>query len=207
MENKLSKKNSEDLVQFCKYTTNNFKSVDQYIQQAEKVTNVTINCGSDFTIDEVLQDGHLPRATSNQFYNLIVLERHGVLEKDKFAIKAELVLDHTEDSIRKRLLCFDEQAKNEIKSYPTMICKLEGTEVEYGNLTHLELKDGMLDFAFWKIPVPSLTKSALLEIHQDLKIGCVTDRNELQEPHWAVKEADLVHILNDHGYEVPVISF
>lgn len=204
MENKLSKNSSGSL---SNPSNTKIDHVENYVQHAGNVMNINVNCGSDFTVDEYLQDGSLSRKKSNQFYNLIVLERHGVLGNNKFAIKANLVLLHTEDSIRKRLLCFDEQVKSEIKSYPTVICKLDGSEVEYGNLTNLELKDGMLDFAFMKIPVPDLTKSALLEIHQDLKIGRVTDCNELQEPHWAVKEVNLVQVLKDHGFEVRTLSF
>ena len=209
MQGSLLNKNALEITdESFEVATNSLKQIGQYVHQANVVKNITINsCGSDLVFDNILQDGFLSKTINNRYYNLIILDRYGVLGDSKFSIRSNLVLLETDDSIRKSLLSFDKRVQNEIKGYPTVICKLKDPEVEYGFLSNLILNNGALDFTFVKLPVFSLTKTSLLNIHQELGIGYATDCNELEEPHWAVKKANLVQVLKCYGYEIPTVSF
>lgn len=112
--------------------------------------------------------------------------------------RSRAIVEYTANEISERYKFFDENAIQELKSFPTLfVTENETTESKIGYITDIRLRDNSLiiDFEFDQI-LPSLPKGAIDKIRKDIDLG----QWELSRTHWAVKDEPIFDILIRHGY-------
>ncbi len=135
-----------------------------------------------------------------QMYNLIVwgaLEENlceGYLEIDKGRF-----LEYTDNYIKTQLDSLSNEAIASIKSWPSLVMNEgRGEEDAYVvEIQNIEVKDSKLILSLSEIPTePGIKNNVLWRIREQLDIG----QFEFTRSHWAVKERNLLQVLEDKGY-------
>lgn len=112
--------------------------------------------------------------------------------------KSRAVVEYTADEISERYKFFDENAIEELKSFPTLfVTENESTESRIGYITNIRVrnKSVVLDYEFDPV-LPALPIGAIEAMRVDIDLGDW----ELSRTHWAVKDEPIFDILIRHGY-------
>jgi hypothetical protein len=112
--------------------------------------------------------------------------------------KSRAVVEYTADEISERYKFFDENAIEELKSFPTLfVTENEATESRIGYITNIRVRNSsvVLDYEFDPI-LPALPIGAIEAMRVDIDLGDW----ELSRTHWAVKDEPIFDILIRHGY-------
>lgn len=112
--------------------------------------------------------------------------------------KSRAVVEYTADEISERYKFFDENAIEELKSFPTLfVTENEATESRIGYITNIRVRARtvVLDYEFDPI-LPALPIGAIETMRVDIDLGDW----ELSRTHWAVKDEPIFDILIRHGY-------
>jgi hypothetical protein len=112
--------------------------------------------------------------------------------------KSRAVVEYTADEISERYKFFDENAIEELKSFPTLfVTENEATESRIGYITNIKVinRSVVLDYELDPI-LPALPIGAIESMRVDIDLG----EWELSRTHWAVKDEPIFDILIRHGY-------
>jgi len=112
--------------------------------------------------------------------------------------RSRAVVEYTVDEISERYKFFDDNAINELKSFPALfVTEKEATQSRIGYITNVRRRSdaAVIDFEFDPI-LPALPIGAIEAMRVDIGLG----RWELSRTHWAVKDEPLFDILIRHGY-------
>ncbi|HAU4897132.1 TPA: nucleotide-binding protein [Aeromonas hydrophila] len=112
--------------------------------------------------------------------------------------RSRAIVEYTADEISERYKFFDQNAIEELKSFPTLfVTENESVESRIGYITEVRVGNNsvMLNYEFDPI-LPSLPIGAIEAIRDDIDLG----RYELSRTHWAVKDEPIFEILMRHGY-------
>lgn len=112
--------------------------------------------------------------------------------------KSRAVVEYTADEISERYKFFNENAIEELKSFPTLfVTENEATESRIGYITNIRVrnKSVVLDYEFDPV-LPALPIGAIEAMRVDIDLGDW----ELSRTHWAVKDEPIFDILIRHGY-------
>ncbi|WP_298775485.1 nucleotide-binding protein [uncultured Shewanella sp.] len=112
--------------------------------------------------------------------------------------RSRAVVECTADEISERYKFFDENAINELKSFPALfVTENEATQSRIGYITDIRLRSGSVVISFEFDPIlPALPTGAIEAMRGDIDLG----RWELSRTHWAVKDEPIFDILILHGY-------
>ena len=112
--------------------------------------------------------------------------------------RSRAVVEYTADEISERYKFFDENAINELKSFPALfVTENEATQSRIGYITDIKLRSGSVVISFEFDPIlPALPINAIEAMRVDIDLG----RWELSRTHWAVKDEPIFDILIRHGY-------
>lgn len=143
--------------------------------------------------------------TNREFYNLIVVEDFIEFGK-KSLITNDSILTLTDEDIRKKYIFFGEEELADVVTFPTLITCVEDDRCYIGKVKDIDVRKKTTTF-FFDTHIFDLCETEywtfqILNLSEKLKIGKVTDRNELQEVHWAIKRADLIGTLTDYEKEL-----
>jgi predicted nucleotide-binding protein len=112
--------------------------------------------------------------------------------------RSRAVVEYTADEISERYKFFDNNAINELKSFPALfVTENESTQSRIGYITNIRLRSDsvVIDFEFDPI-LSALPIGAIEAMRVDIDLG----RWELSRTHWAVKDEPIFDILIRHGY-------
>ncbi|MDF1688723.1 MAG: nucleotide-binding protein [Cycloclasticus sp.] len=112
--------------------------------------------------------------------------------------RSRAVVEYTADEISERYKFFDENAINELKSFPALfVTENEATQSRIGYITDIRLRSDSVVISFEFDPIlPALPIGAIEAMRVDIDLG----RWELSRTHWAVKDEPVFDILIRHGY-------
>ncbi len=112
--------------------------------------------------------------------------------------RSRAVVEYTADEISERYKFFDENAINELKSFPALfVTENEATQSRIGYITDIRLRSDSVVISFEFDPIlPALPIGAIEAMRVDIDLG----RWELSRTHWAVKDEPIFDILIRHGY-------
>lgn len=112
--------------------------------------------------------------------------------------RSRAVVEYTADEISERYKFFDENAINELKSFPALfVTENETTQSRIGYITDIRLRGNSVVISFIFDPIlPALPIGAIEAMRLDIDLG----RWELSRTHWAIKDEPIFDILIRHGY-------
>tara|TARA_R110000772_G_scaffold118076_2_gene223692 strand:+ start:945 stop:1859 length:915 start_codon:yes stop_codon:yes gene_type:complete len=112
--------------------------------------------------------------------------------------KSRVAVEYTADEISERYKLLDEQAIEELKSFPSLfVTENETTESRIGRITDLRIRSNSVVIGFEFDPIlPPLPKGAIDNIRVDIDLG----KWELSRTHWAIKDEPIFEILLKKGY-------
>lgn len=161
---------------------------------------------------ELAEEGTEPRQTlfSREYFNLFVcgdMEAVGQPGHDHFLVTKDRTLTegYTIQSIVDRVRGFSKEAKEEIMSYPAIICnENKRTRIAYdkqaaylSKITRINIQEtGAL---IYYIPIMGISQQRLNECQRELGISTRDYFDEMMHTHWAIKQIDLFQVLADNG--------
>lgn len=112
--------------------------------------------------------------------------------------RSRAVVEYTVDEVSERYKFFDENAINELKSFPALfVTENEATQSRIGYITDIRLRSNSVVINFEFDPIlPVLPIGSIEAMRVDIDLG----RWELSRTHWAVKDEPIFDILIRHGY-------
>lgn len=112
--------------------------------------------------------------------------------------RSRAVVEYTADEISERYKFFDQNAIEELKSFPTLfVTENESVESRIGYITDIRVRKSSIVINYEFDPIlPSLPIGAIDKIGVDIELG----RWELSRTHWAVKDEPIFEILKKYGY-------
>jgi predicted nucleotide-binding protein len=112
--------------------------------------------------------------------------------------KSRVAVEYTADEISERYKLLNEQAIEELKSFPSLfVTENETTESRIGRITALRVRSNSVVIEFEFDPIfPPLPKGAIESIKVDIDLG----KWELSRTHWAIKDEPIFDILLKSGY-------
>ncbi|MCU7829148.1 MAG: nucleotide-binding protein [Candidatus Thiodiazotropha sp. (ex Myrtea sp. 'scaly one' KF741663)] len=112
--------------------------------------------------------------------------------------RSRVAIEYTADEISERYKFFDENAIEELKSFPTLfVTENETVESRIGYITNIRLRQKSVVFDFEFDPaLPSLPIGTIEALQVDIDLGGW----ELSRTHWAIKDEPLFEILLRKGY-------
>jgi len=135
-------------------------------------------------------------------YNLIVTAEEGAWDGKSYVLPQERITEYTDDSLKTRYRILDDQAIAELKSLPTIFAYEEprDTPARVGRVTRIRSRRGRvrLDFELLK-DVPAIPAAQLAKMAFDLDV----DGWEMNRTHWAIKDVDLIEVLEGAGFNQP----
>jgi predicted nucleotide-binding protein len=112
--------------------------------------------------------------------------------------RSRAVVEYTADEISERYKFFDNNAINELKSFPALfVTENEATQSNIGYITNIRLRSNSVVIEFEFDPIlPPLPIGAIETMRVDIDLG----RWELSRTHWAVKDEPIFDILIRNNY-------
>lgn len=112
--------------------------------------------------------------------------------------KSRVAVEYTNDEISERYKMLNEQAIEELKSFPSLfVTENETTESRIGRITDLRVRSNSVVIGFEFDPIfPPLPKGAIENIKVDIDLG----KWELSRTHWAIKDEPIFEVLLKKGY-------
>ncbi|EKM33222.1 hypothetical protein VCHENC02_1298, partial [Vibrio harveyi] len=108
------------------------------------------------------------------------------------------IVEYTANEISERYKFFDQNAIEELKSFPTLfVTENESVETRIGYITDIRVRNSSVVLSYEFDPIfPSLPIGAIESMRVDIDLG----RFELSRTHWAVKDEPIFEILMRRGY-------
>ena len=188
------------------------------IGTAQTVENTTITIL--LPIQEFDSNGiqkEISKTINLEYFNLFIITGEQYV-KPYFIVdikKALTVKEGTNQDIHNRLATFTDEAKNEIISYPCIFATENNRDTlpnsrtqtaQYGFITDIkQLTNGDLKIYFQKLP-SSIPQNVLNESLVELDIKGNNVINEFDNPHWAIKNVNIVEVLKEKGIPLWVQS-
>lgn len=180
----------------------------------DNVTQIANSQGGIININMPAASGPLYNAVTtvcSDFYNLFVIESD-MYSGNCFHIRKESALtvsEAVEPGISKRFVSLSDEAKRDIKTFPSIFASLNGrhgnTEpnqyVTLGLVTDIEVLDSEVKISFH--PFCSLPPQNLVGLATNLNIHTAAMANEFDRTHWAIKPVDLIAELRTAGFSLP----
>lgn len=112
--------------------------------------------------------------------------------------RSRVAVEYTTDEISERYKLLNDQAIEELKSFPSIfVTENETTESRIGRITDLRVRSNSVVIGFELDPIfPPLPKGAIESIKVDIDLG----KWELSRTHWAIKDEPIFEILLKKGY-------
>lgn len=111
--------------------------------------------------------------------------------------KSRVAIEYTANEVSERYKNFDENALNELMSFPTLfVTENESSDSLIGLIRNIKIRDRsiVIDFEIDKT-LPTFPSGTIENLRVDLDLGTW----ELSRTHWAIKDEDLLKILNNRG--------
>ncbi len=184
--------------------------VDTVIGHAGSVqTNVFV--GGGFQANTGIATAGLPPKICNDYYCLFVVNADA-FGQNTFYIPKEQALQDTNTTIVKQLCLMESQEIETIRSYPAIVAVPNAScgnpsvsqVVQYGFINGIRVESAAIHFSFMHIQ--NIPQSTLLEYAKELGIGKASAFNELDRPHWAIKNANLISTLAGKGIQLITFS-
>lgn len=112
--------------------------------------------------------------------------------------RSRAIVEYTADEISERYKFFDQNAIEELKSFPTLfVTENESVETRIGYITEVRVRKNSIVLNYEFDPIfPSLPIGTIEAIRADIDLG----RFELSRTHWAVKDEPIFEVLMRRGY-------
>lgn len=132
-------------------------------------------------------------------YNLIVTGDDTAWTSGRDSISLSRFGEYTAESIKARYRSFDDEAIKDLTSFPTLFAyeQVHDLPAKVGTVTRIVRPSGdELRFQYTFVEeFPPVSPSALSELAWELDIN----NWEMNRTHWAIKDVDLVEVLEEHG--------
>lgn len=154
------------------------------------------------------------RTMNTDFYNLFVVEGENYeWNSGTFTIGTELALTESIDAdIKRKYARLDQAARNAVMSFPAIFASKNHhygyTDADhnagYGLITNIERDGHQLIISYFILcEVP---QQILNDMAPELCIKQAAEYNELNDPHWTIKRANLIALLKSKGIPVMTIA-
>lgn len=134
-------------------------------------------------------------------YNLLITAEDGAWEERSYAYRKSRFGEYTAEAIRARFEPLNRSATEELESFPALLAyeSMVGRPAQLARITRIRISAGdRLGFAFEVVPgVESIPPAVLEDMAWDLDIH----EWELNRTHWAIKDVNLLEILEETGLE------
>jgi hypothetical protein len=132
-----------------------------------------------------------------KLYNLIVTFREGVFDSLAYELERGRFGEYTAPNLMERFGDFSPAAIRKLKSIPTLfVYEAERGDARIGYLQRIRERNGSVLVEFDFDPdLPAFPASKLADLYIRLDI----QRWEMNRTHWAIKEEDLLKVLNVAG--------
>ncbi len=130
-------------------------------------------------------------------YNLIMAGALGTWDELRSELDRSRVGEYTDDALRARYLVLDERAIAELTSLPTLFAyeKLHDAPARVGRVTRIGTRGKLVRFEYIFAKIPPIPNKDIVSRRVSLDI----DDWELNRTHWAVKDIDLIGVLDRAG--------
>lgn len=127
-------------------------------------------------------------------FNLLIAYGPNSWDEGPFELeRSRVAVEYTADEIAERYRTLDENAIEELKSFPALfVIENEEAESRIGYITGIRLRQNTVVFEFEFDPIlPRLPVGTVESLRVDIDLG----RLELSRTHWAIKDEPLFEIL------------
>lgn len=130
-------------------------------------------------------------------YNLIMAGALGAWDEPRSELDRSRVGEYTDDALRARYLVLDERAIGELTSLPALFAyeKVHDAPARLGRVTRISTRGKLVRFEYIFAKTPPIASKAIVSNRVALDI----DEWELNRTHWAVKDIDLIGVLDNAG--------
>lgn len=131
-------------------------------------------------------------------YNLIMSAADGAWDGALYSLERSRVGEYTDDALRARYRTFDDRTIADLTSFPTLFAyeKANNAPARVGRVKKITTRGQNVRFQFELVEgVPAIPPAKLLNLALDLDI----DEWEMNRTHWAVKDVDLIGVLDRAG--------
>lgn len=130
-------------------------------------------------------------------YNLIMAGAPGTWDELRSELDRSRVGEYTDDSLRARYLVLDERAIAELTSLPTLFAyeKVHDAPARLGRVTTIGTRGRLVRFQYIFAKTPPIPSKEIVGRRVALDIA----EWELNRTHWAVKDVDLIGVLDEAG--------
>lgn len=139
-------------------------------------------------------------------YNLFVIDEKK-FEYDHFIVPIDAVFSEgTTDELRDQFLPITEEKKEKLKGYPAVFVPVNkefgananaDDVVVFGKIRDITVQENGVLIEFYETGYAS--KGDLYSISEQLGMGAPREKPEIKTVHWAIKEADLMVVLESVG--------
>jgi len=130
-------------------------------------------------------------------YNLIVTAETGAWEKNEYALPISRFCEYTSEKIKNEFIDLSSQARDKIKSYPTMFAyeKNYGSQAYLGEILSIRNidKDILIKYEL-KDNLKLIELNEIINISKPLNIK----EWEMNRTHWSIKDVNLYKILREN---------
>ncbi|MBN3966500.1 nucleotide-binding protein [Pseudomonas gregormendelii] len=131
-------------------------------------------------------------------FNLLISASRDSWDSGTYELeKGRAIVEYTDVEISERYKDFDENAIQELKSFPCIFAiENEAAESRVGYITniHSEVSTVTIEFKFDE-KIPPLKRGAIEDLREEIGLG----KLELYRTHWAVKDEQLFELLLNKG--------
>lgn len=131
-------------------------------------------------------------------FNLLISFNPETWASDSYEFdKSRVAIEYTADEISERYKSLDDNAIEELKSFPTLfVTEQEQTESRIGRITNIRVRSSTVFIEFQFDPVlPALPRGSIESIRTQIDLG----KYELYRTHWAIKDEPIFDILLKKG--------
>ncbi len=157
---------------------------------------------------------YVPQRISREYYNIFVIGEEA-FDRPYFAVPRERALNrYMEQETMRRFDALTPEMIGEIKTLPSLFLAEnraygraeDGQKAIYGFVSGLELREDDIKVSFCGYR-GDIAQKRLNELLRELGLYGDGQYNELNRTHWAIKQADLIGVLQEAGIAVPVFQY
>ena len=211
MSNKLQSIPLNDME--LKNNVTNIEKIDNFNAHVNTVQNNFVFNNSIMIQNTEIRNSGISRNINTSFYNLFIAPCEAITQTWCFTIPKVQALQDTDKNIVKLLTALGEHELEQIRSYPTILTTpnhcLGRTDEQhmayYGFINGIKINDFSIQFGFTKLH--DIPQQILIDSADYFGIKKVSAFNELDRPHWAVKEVNIIVSLRNKGIQVVDLSY
>jgi hypothetical protein len=130
-------------------------------------------------------------------YNLIMAGALGTWDEPRSELPRSRVGEYTDDALKARYLVLDERAIAELTSLPTLFAyeQVHDAPARLGRVSRISTRGNLVRFEYIFARTPAIPSKEIVSRRVALDI----DEWELNRTHWAVKDIDLIEVLDSGG--------